>query len=415
MKVLYIYNLYQQPGGENQWVEREPELMRGRGHEVLVYKRDNNEISQFSLPQRGSLLWSTAWSERTYLEVRELVRSERPWVVHVHNTLPLVTPSVYYACGEEGVPVVQTLHNYRLLCPAATFVREGHVCEECIEHSLGRSVRHGCYRNSRVQSAAVAWMLYSHRQRGTWQERIDAYLVPTEFMRQKFIKGGLPAERIVVTPNFHDPDPGLREASDGSALYTGRLVTEKGLQALVTAWERLENPPRLGIIGDGPLRQELERAARLSRGRVEVLGQQSRTEVIARLKKAAFLVLPSEWYEGSPQVVLEAYACGVPILASRIGALAEMVRDGVTGLLFEPGQSADLAAGVRWMTAHEDGARRLGKNGRKAYETQYTAERYYERLMSIYQAVIAGKTGHHARAAHEGVKQVQAREEQPAR
>jgi glycosyltransferase involved in cell wall biosynthesis len=407
MKILYIYNLYQQPGGENQWVEREPELMRGRGHEVLVYKRDNNEISQFSLPQRASLLWSTAWSERTYLEVRELVRRERPCVAHVHNTLPLVTPSVYYACGEESVPVVQTLHNYRLLCPAATFVRDGHVCEECIEHSLGRSVRHGCYRNSRVQSAAVAWMLYSHRQRGTWQECIDAYLVPTEFMRQKFIEGGLPTERIVVTPNFHDPDPGLREESDGSALYTGRLVTEKGLRALTAAWKRLENPPRLVIIGDGPLREELERAARLSRGRIEVLGQRSHAEVIAHLKKAAFVVLPSEWYEGSPQVILEAYACGVPILASRIGALAEMVRDGVTGLLFEPGQPADLAARVRWMAAHEDEARRLGLNGRRAYESKYTAERNYERLMAIYNAVIEGKICGLVGAVREG-------EEQPA-
>ena len=414
MKILYIYNLYQQAGGENRWVESEPELMKARGHAVVIYRRDNSEIRDFSWWRKGALLWQASWSQQSFREVHSLIRRERPDVAHVYNTLAMLSPSVYYACRDQGVPVVQTLYNYRLMCPAGTLLRNGRICEECIEHSLWRSVRHGCYRDSRVQSAGVAWMLYSHRRRGTWSEMVAAYLVPTEFMRRKFIEGGLPAGKIVVKPNFHEPDPGPRDASDGSAVYIGRLSAEKGVRTLVAAWGQMKHPPRLRVIGDGPLRDELERAASLSGGRIEVLGQRSHADTIESLKKAAFVVLPSEWYEGFPHVILEAYACGVPVLASRIGTLADVIEDGVTGLLSEPGDPADVAAKVRWMVGHETAARGMGLNGRKAYETEYTGERNYERLITNYRAVIAGKVGELGGEAGDGAELGQAREQQPA-
>jgi hypothetical protein len=181
--------------------------MRARGHAVVVYKRDNNEIEEFWLWQRGSLLWKAAWSEQSYREVRELIRREQPDVAHVYNTLALVSPSVYYACRDEGVPVVQTLYNHRLLCPAGTFLRDGRICEECVEHSVLRSVRHACYRDPRVQSAAVAAMVAVHQGLGTWEQKVARYMALTEFSRRKFIEGGLPAERIAVKPNFVHPDP----------------------------------------------------------------------------------------------------------------------------------------------------------------------------------------------------------------
>jgi len=391
MKILYIYNLYQQSGGENQWVESEPELMKARGHTIVSYRRDNREILNFSAWQKAALLWKASWSERSYRKVRQLIRRERPEVAHVYNTLALVTPSVYYACREEGVPVVQTLYNYRLVCPAGTLLRNGRICEECIAHSLARSVRHACYRGSRVQSAAAAWTLYAHRRRGTWRNCIDAYLVPTEFMRRKLVEGGLPADKIVVKPNFHEPDPGLRQQSDGSALYIGRLAVEKGVRTLAAAWEHLPHPPLLRVIGDGPLREELEHAAERSQGRIEILGHRSHEETIEYLKKAAFVLLPSEWYEGFPHVILEAFACGVPVVASRIGTLADVIRDGETGLLFQPGQPQDLVAKVGWLAEHDSEARRIGLNGRRAYQMEYTGDRNYERLLAIYQAAIAGR------------------------
>ncbi len=392
MKILYIYNLYQQSGGENQWVQSEPDLFKARGHDVVVYWRDNNEIRDFSFWKRASLFWESAWSSESYEAVRTLIRREHPDVAHVYNTLALVTPSVYYACHEEGVPVVQTLYNYRLLCPAANFLRNGRVCEDCVQHSLWRSVAHGCYRDSRLQSAALAWTLHSHRRRGTWNEVVDAYIVPTEFMRRKLIEGGLPAARIVVKPNYHEPDPGLRVASDCSALYVGRLTPEKGVRTLLAAWQMLDRPPRLRVVGDGPLREELEKTvARNPLGGIELLGTRPHHEVIEFLKAAALLILPSEWYEAFPHVILEAFACGAPIVASRIGTLHDVIEDGINGVLFEPGQAADLAAKVKWIVSHPDDARRIAMSARAEYETKYTADRNYERLLEIYHRV-AGRS-----------------------
>jgi glycosyltransferase involved in cell wall biosynthesis len=388
MKILYIYNLYQQSGGENQWVQSEPDLFRARGHDVVIYRRDNSEIRDFSLWKRASLLWKSAWSQESYEAVRALIRRERPQVAHVYNTLALVTPSVYYACHEEGVPVVQTVYNYRLLCPAANFLRDGHICEDCVQHSLWRSVVYGCYRDSRLQSAALAWTLQSHRRRDTWSTIVDAYIVPTEFMRTKLIEGGLPAAKIVVKPNYHEPDPGVRVASDGSALYVGRLSPEKGVRTLLAAWQMLDCPPRLRVIGDGPLRTELEETvARNPQNKIDLLGARPHHEVIEQLKAAAFLILPSEWYEAFPHVILEAFAGGVPILASRIGTLPDVIHDHINGLLFEPSQAADLAAKVKWIVSHPDDAQRIAMNGRAEYETKYTADRNYERLIGIYRRV----------------------------
>ena len=388
MKILYIYNLYQQAGGENLWVQSEPDLFRARGHEVVVYRRDNCEIRNFSLWRKASLLWQTRWSRESYEAVRRLIRAESPDVAHIYNILPLITPAVYYACREEGVPVVQTVYNYRLLCPAATFLRAGQICEECVQHSLWRSVRYGCYRKSRLQSAAVAWMLESHRRLGTWRELVDLYLVPTKFMRGKLVEGGLPREKIVVKPNYHEPDPGIRESSDGSALYVGRLSREKGLSTLLAAWRMLRDPPRLRIIGDGPMREEVEKAAAGTlHNKIELLGPQPHHEVISYLKKAAVCLVPSEWYEAFPHVILEAYACGVPIVASRIGTLADVIEDGVTGLLFDPGHPSDLAAKITWVINKPAESFQIAVAGRAEFEAKYTAERNYNRLKEIYHSV----------------------------
>lgn len=398
VKILYIYNLYQQSGGENLWFESEPDLLRKHGHTVFVYKRDNCDIAQRSSWGKASLLWEASWSERSYRDVQNIIEQKHPDLAHVYNTLALVTPSVYYACWRSRVPVVQTLYNYRLLCPSGTLLRSGRVCEECMDYSPWRAVRHGCYRSSRLQSAAVAWMLHTHRKRKTWSEAIDAYLVPTEFMRQKFIAGGLPANKLVVKPNFHDPDPGPPEHSEGFALFIGRLAIEKGLRTMLRAWLALEQPPLLRIIGDGPIRDEVEAYARArGDGRIEVHGSLRHEQVIEQLKRAEFLLLPSEWYEGFPHVILEAYACGVPVIASRIGTLADVVHDGRTGLLFERGNPEDLASTVRWLLAHPNERTAMAVAARAEYETRYRGETNYTLLTNIYSSVIASRRSRGAR------------------
>ena len=386
MKILYINNFYQQQGGENIWFESEPNLFKAQGHEVITFKRDNHEINEYPPLKQASLLWKTTWSQESYEAVRSLIRSERPDVAHVHNTLPLVTPSVYYACHAESVPVVQTIHNYRLLCPEGNFLRKGEVCEECLDHSLWRSVIYGCYRGSRIQSSALAWMLATHRRRGTWQNLINRFLVPTEFLKQKLIQGGLKAEKISIKPNWYEPDPGPREPSDGSVLYAGRLSEEKGVKTLLKAWTEVQNPPILKILGDGPLREEVERAAN-SNARISYLARRSPAEVIEYMRRANILVIPSEWYEAFPHSIVEAYACSLPIIASRIGTLNDVVKDGETGLLFDPGNASDLAAKVKWMFEHPAAATQMSTNARAEYEANYTGSHVYRILLDAYTSV----------------------------
>lgn len=386
MKILYAYNLYQRAGGENLWFESEPDLFRARGHEVVVFRKDNTDIESYSPWSKVAMFWRVSWSREVYESVRGLIRAERPDVAHVYNTLALITPSIYYACRDEGVPIVQSIYNYRLMCPEGTFLRKGQVCEECLDHSLWRSAVHGCYRNSHIASASLAWMLARHRRMGTWNSVIDRYLTPTEFLRGKLVEGGIPESKIVVKPNWHEPDPGPREATDGSVLYVGKLAQEKGILTLLKAWGQVENPTKLRIIGDGYLRPEVERAAASSEN-IEFLGWRPHAGVISWLKRASVFVVPSEWYEAFPHTILESFACGVPILATRIGTLKDIIRDGETGLLFEPGKASDLASKLSWALKESGRAQSIGMAGRKEYEGKYTGKCAYEQLLRVYSSL----------------------------
>jgi glycosyltransferase involved in cell wall biosynthesis len=392
MKILVVHNAYQQHGGEDIVVAAEPALLRDRGHEVISYRRSNDELKGRKGIGALGMAADTVWSFSSRTALREILENERPDVAHFHNTFPLISPSVYYACAEAGVPVVQTLHNYRLLCPGATFLRDGKVCEEC----LGRAVPwpgvvHGCYRGSRPATLATAAMLSLHRAMGTWQNKVNLYIALTEFAREKFIAGGLPGDRIVVKSNFVADRPVRQPCSGGYALFVGRLSTEKGPQLLLSAWKGIETRIPLRIVGDGalskPLGEEVERNNLSSR--IELMGRRTPEEVGRVVARARFLVMPSVWYEGFPMTVVEAYACGVPVIASRIGSLAEIVEDGRTGLHFTAGDAADLAAKVEWAWTHPKQMEEMGRAARREYEAKYTAERNYEALMRIYETARA--------------------------
>ncbi|MCI0722607.1 MAG: glycosyltransferase family 4 protein [Acidobacteria bacterium] len=381
---LIVHNRYQQRGGEDEVFRAEVELLRAGGHRVVEYVRSNEEIASNGFVSRARLAAGTIWARDSYRELHELIAREKPDVAHFHNTLPLISPAAYYACHDAGVPVVQTLHNYRLFCPAATFFRRAHVCEECVEHSLLRGVGYGCYRGSRAATAAVATMLKVHRVLGTWRGKVDVYIALSEFARQKFMESGLPGEKIVIKPNFVHPDPGLREGAGEYALFVGRLSEEKGLRTLLTAWKRLGTRIPLRIVGDGPLRTEVEGAG-TDLDSVHTLGRLPREQTIMAMKGARFLVFPSECFENFPVVIAEAFACGVPLIASRLGAMVEIVADGRTGLHFTPGDADDLAAEVEWAWSHSREMGAMGRNARLEYESKYTADRNYEQLLAIYQ------------------------------
>lgn len=388
MNVLLVHNHYRYAGGEDAVLEAECRLLEGAGHRVSRYARHNDEIREFSPRRRVALLWEATWSRISYREIRALVRRQRPDVVHVHNVVPLITPSVYYACRDERVPVVQTLHNFRLLCPSALLLRNGRICEECPQHSLARSVRHACYRRSRVQTMAVARMLSVHRRMGTWQSKVDAYIALTRSCHRTFAQYGVPAGRLFVKPNFLASPPEPSSRHQGFVLFLGRLSVEKGLHTLLRASQRFRDIP-LKIAGDGPLREELRCTAKANAlEHVDLLGHRPASECLDLLGAARFLVMPSEWYETFGLTLVEAFACGKPVVASRLGAMAELVEHGRTGLLFEPGNAQDLADKVRWMVENEDVAMEMGRNARAVFEEKYTAERNYEMLIGIYGRVV---------------------------
>lgn len=381
ISVLVVHNRYQQPAGEDAVVRAEVQELERRGHRVVQYIRDNAEIGRYSLARKAWLAFSTTWNSRTYTDVAQVIRRERPDVAHIHNFFPLISPAAHHACKAAGVSVLQTLHNYRLFCPAATQFAGGERCRRC-SRGLAGGIRRGCYRNSRLQTAALAMMLAAHRQRGTWKRCVDAYLVPSNFCRNYFVEAGIPAAKLHVRANFLASDPGPRTARGDYALFVGRLSPEKGALEMVRAWERLADVPLL-IAGDGPLRAELERAANAGKGHIKLLGQLDSAQTITHLKEARFLIFPSRWYEPFGMALLEAAACGVPAIASRIGAVPELVTDGETGLLFDPDNCEELVARVRWAWSHPAEVDAMGHAARQLYLRKFTPDTSYEALMNV--------------------------------
>lgn len=366
-------------------------MLADAGHQVVPYRRSNWEVQKFHGIQKLGLARRTLWASDTRADFLELLRAEKPDVVHVHNTFMMISPSIYSACVEVGVPAVQTLHNYRLLCPGATLFRDGMVCEDCMEGTLLHSVQHGCYQDSRSTTAVVAAMLASHRLRGTWEREVAYFVALTEFCRDKFIEGGLPAKKVLVKPNFVHPDPGARTGDGDSAIFVGRLSAEKGVSTVLSAWKHLRLPIPLTVIGGGPDESQLRaQAARDALANVRFLGRIPREQTLAAINSARFLVFPSVWYENFPVTIAESFACQTPVIASRLGAMQEIVSDGRTGLLFSPGDPEDLARKVEWAWTHLDEMRAMGVEARREYESKYTAAKNLPILMDIYQRAIEG-------------------------
>ena len=383
MKILLGHNFYQSssPSGEDQVYVAERAMLERAGHEVIPFERRNDDITH-GFGDRLRAAADATWSVSTHREISRLIALHRPDVAHFHNTFPLISPSAYAACQAAGVPVVQTLHNYRLICPGALLMRAGRPCEDCVGTNLLPSVRHGCYRQSRVATVAVASMLGIHRVRGTYRRDVDQYICLTEFARQNMIRGGLPAERITVRPNYL-LDPPTAGTGDGNyALYVGRLSTEKGVATLINAWQGIGLP--LKVAGDGPLRAELQQLCSAANVRVQFLGLVSRAEVAALMQQATFLVIPSEWYEGFPVTALEAFATATPLIVSNIGALAEIVRIPENGLSFEPGDAGALHDRVQEIMRDPGRLQAMRIANRALFEHSFAPARALPSLEAVY-------------------------------
>lgn len=388
MKILVLHNRYKQHGGEDVTVENEKMLLTKHAHEVVLCEANNKQIT--GAWSRVKTAGSAVYSQSSKRLVTEAVLAFKPAVVHAHNLFPLISPSAYDACVDASIPVVQTLQNYRQVCPNALLLRGGRICETCLKKIVPwPGVIHGCYRSSHVQSTAVATMIAFHRLRGTWQKRVNVYIVLTEFQKAKMIHAGLPAEKIMIKPNFIF-DPGGGAQGGNFALFVGRLAPEKGLGTVLRAYKLANLDVSLKICGRGT--QEVESRAAIGQsnlGRwITLVGEKAKQEVLGLMKAARFLVFPSVWYEGFPLTIVEAFACGLPVIASRIGGIPEIVEDGRTGWLVEPGNPDAWARAIKEAWDDPEECARRGREARAEYLAKYTPEKNYEQLMAIYESVI---------------------------
>jgi len=386
ISILLVHNTYRRAGGEDQVFEAEVSLLRSKGHRVVEYRRSNSELDH---TPKTTAATETIWSRRSERELSRLIEETSPDVAHFHNTFLRISPAAYYACSRRGIPVVQTLHNYRLTCPAASHFRDGRPCDDCLGLRFPwPAIIHRCYHHSAAQSAVVASMVALHRALGTWRHTVQRYVTLSSFMREWMIRGGYPADRLMVKPNFLSADPGAGSRTEGYALYIGRLSPEKGIKTLMQAWEDSDMPP-LKIIGDGPLENFVRNKVEVqSTPAIEFLGRLAHDEVLAYMKKAKFLVFPSEWFEGFPMVLLEAAACALPILATRIGSIPEIVQHAKSGMLFPPGNVLALRKLAKWFDQNAARRTEMAEFTRKNYLQSYTAEKNYAQLLEIYRQAL---------------------------
>ena len=385
MNILLVHNQYQQLGGEDSIVATEAELLESYGHRVYRYQVDNYQVNEMN---PVALAKATLWNSQVYQEIRTLIKEIKPQIAHFHNTFPLISPSAYYAAQAEGVPVVQTIHNFRLLCANALFFRDGQVCEQClIQKNPLPGIVNSCYRNSITASTAATLTVKLHSLLGTWSKAIDTFIVYSHFAHKKLVQGGLPVDKISFKTNFLYPVPKVGNGSGNYGLFVGRLAPEKGTTVMLKAWEQLGSKIPLKIVGDGPFAPQVAAAEKNIPG-VEWLGQQPLEEVYKLMANASFLIIPSEWYETFGRVGIEALATGTPLLVSNIGALSELVEPNHNGLLFNPGDSKDLAAKVNLLLENPQKLRQMRQGARQTFEAKYLAADNYQRLMEIYNSLI---------------------------
>lgn len=423
MKIIQVHNYYQQAGGEDAVVEAERAMLERDGNIVIPYYRSNDDISAsgnklIAISQLLKASVNTLWNHQTYREFRKLLQKEKPDVVHCHNTFPLISPSLYYACAKEKIPVVQTIHNFRLACASPFFYRDGKICEQCVGKTFPYpAIRYRCYRRSFAGSAVWTCMIFLHRVLGTYRRKIDGYIALMDFVKDKLIKCGLPRDKIKVKPNFiqRTEDRGQKpekpqtsdfklQASQNYALFVGRLSPEKGCDVLLRAWSIFTSnvkpptsnpvtlPPQLLIVGDGPERAALETLSSdtCPPSSVTFLGQQPKESVLSLMRDAQFLVFPSVWYETFGLTVLEAGLCNTPAIISAPTTTSGMIQDGRSGLLYELGNTIALAEKIEWAFLHPAEMQKMGDAAHADFENHYSEEVNYRQLMDIYDQVIGG-------------------------
>jgi glycosyltransferase involved in cell wall biosynthesis len=397
LRVLVVHNRYrtEQPSGEDTVVDQEVALLREAGHRVDRFERRSDDIAAMPVTRKALVPLGVPWNPAARAAMADRLRRERPDVVHVHNTFPLVSASVLDACRAAAVPVVATLHNYTQVCPSGTLYRDGATCTACVGKLPLPALRHGCYRGSTVATVPLAVSLLANRRR--WWSGVSRFLCISDAQRRTLVANGMPAELLGVKYNFVEDTPLRRTGTGEHLLYLGRLTEEKGVRLLMAAWDRIAATGGLGVplvvAGAGPLADEVTAWAR-GRADVRFAGLQDKAASRALVARSVAVVVPSRWLETFGLVVVEAMAAGVPAVVAGHSSLAELVSDGVTGLTHTPGDAASLAAALGRIVRAPSS---LGRAARERYEQEFTRSAGLANLLANYRSVIEeARRGAHA-------------------
>ena len=387
--ILIVHNYYKIPGGEDTVVENEKNLLQKNGHKVVMYTRNNKDIDKKSILGKILLPFETIFSIKTYNEVKKIIEKENIDIVHVHNTLPLVSPSVYYAARACKTSVIQTVHNFRMICPGATFTRDNKICEKCLEKSLLCSIKYKCYRNSFIQTSISALTLCIHRLLGSYK-KVNGYIALTEFNKDKISKI-IDKSKIYVKPNFMTYKKSYKENIEKRYyIYIGRIDKLKGIELLIRAWNNIENS-KLLIVGSGPYENEAKQFCRdNSINNIEFLGFKKKNEVLELLKNSKALIVPSQWYEGFPMTIAESFSQGIPVIASNIGNLSVIIENEVNGLLFKYNDINDLVNSINRIEDNYHFMKKLEQGAKNSFLEKYNEKVNYKLLIRIYNSVIGG-------------------------
>ena len=389
MYILQIHNSYQTPGGEDKVVNAEKELLEANGHRVIQYYRHNNEIKDYGFFQKIRFFVETIYSQRTCRELDKLIEKQKPDIAHIHNVFPLISPSVYYCLKRHNIPVVQTVHNYRFLCPNSLFYTRNAICEKCKAGNTMHCFLNKCYKNNFLLSGLYALTFWIHGKVKTFQNKIDIFIALSYFSKDKLTEGCFPKEKIEIEGNFlsqNKTEPDYDK--EDYAIFMGRLSNEKGLITLLNAFRKM-NKIKLKIAGKGGLEKELKMyTIKNNISCVEFLGFISGSERLELLQKARFSLIPSQCYDNFPTSALESFSVGTPVIASRIGGLPELIEEGKNGFLFESGDPDDLAEKISYLYENPDKTLEMGKYAHKCIDEKYGHQKHYERLMEIYEKAI---------------------------
>ncbi len=393
MKILVVHNYYREAGGERVSLSAQVSLLQSRGHDVIQFTRNSSEIDEYNIFRKVKFFQETVFSSQTYRDITAIIKENKPQIAHIHNVFPLISPSVYLALHNHNIPIVQTIYNFRFLCPNGLFYTNGQICEKCILGNTFHAIRFRCFRNSRSLSALYGLTIALHRKVGTF-DLIKAFVVPAEFTGQKLIEGGIATKENMHTIKYILPKnvPQMRVGNLSKEkvdfVFIGRLSREKGIWTLLHAFRKIKGVT-LKILGDGPLIVSIQSWLQQNHiSNIELVGFVSGQKKWELLSSAVATIVPSIWYENSPFTVLESMAVGTPVIGSAIGSLPEIIQHQKTGLLFKPGDSEDLFQKLEWIKNNPEKGLQMGRNAQIEFKLQYDSEIYYHQLMAIYKSFL---------------------------